>query len=153
MRIKVFALVLVMAMLTSALPVGALAAENDVRTDVIYYDDGSYLEVTTGETLARTTYGKTGYKKLTYRDGSDNVEWVATLTATFTYNGTTATCTNASCTVDISENAWYVVSEATSRSGSTATTNLTMGEKLLLITIAKYDYTITLTCDKDGNLS
>lgn len=145
-------LLIIFALGTLPMDVYAEAEQNDVN-NVIYFDDGSYIVFSIEETNTRAAYTKTATKKTTYYDGSGNVEWEARLQASFTYNGATSSCTSADCTVDISENAWYVVSESTSYSGSTATTNLTMGEKLLFITIAKYDYTITLTCDKDGNLS
>ena len=49
---------------------------------------------------------------------------------------------------------WYEYSNSTTRSGATATTELTMGLKGIFgITVKKYSYTITLTCDKNGNLS
>lgn len=47
---------------------------------------------------------------------------------------------------------WYTVSKTTTRSGNTATGVLTMGKKVLGITISQPTYTTTLTCDRNGNL-
>jgi len=41
----------------------------------------------------------------------------------------------------------------TTRSGGTATTQLRMCQKVLGITVKTINETITLTCDKNGNLS
>ncbi len=46
-----------------------------------------------------------------------------------------------------------MVSKSNRVSGNTGYTYLTMGQKALGVTISKRDYTITLTCDKNGNLS
>ena len=59
----------------------------------------------------------------------------------------------ASCSVSISDSSWYVVSRTASRSGNTATANLTMGRRALGVTVSTSNYTITLSCDKSGNLS
>lgn len=149
MRSRIFSLMLVVALFIGMCPTHGFATESDT----IFFDDGSYIVVRVEDVSARATNVRSGNKYLTYYDGSDNVEWEAKLTGSFTYNGTSATCTSASCTVTIYENAWYEISNTTTRSGNTATTQLTMGEKFLGITISKPQYTITLTCDKDGNLS
>ena len=153
MRRKFVLLILSLVLLLNCLAVGTIAASVETGTDIIEFDDGSYLEVIVKKSLGRATDSVTGYKIYRYRDASDNIEWEAELTATYTYNGTTSTCTGANCSVTISDSKWYVVSNSTTRSANTATTLLTMGKKFLGITVGKPEYTITLTCDKDGNLS
>ena len=150
---KLVSLLLVLALLFASTTLSASAVESTKKGNIIRFSDGSYIEVVVEESNARAASTKTGYKLYRYRDASDNIEWEADLTATFTYNGTTSTCTSANCTVTIYESRWYEISNTTTRSGNTATTQLTMGEKFLGITISKPQYTITLTCDKDGNLS
>jgi hypothetical protein len=46
-----------------------------------------------------------------------------------------------------------VVSRTASRSGNTATANLTMGHRARGVTVSTSNYTISLSCDKSGNLS
>lgn len=151
MRKQIISLLLAFLLVFSSIPINVTAAQtNSNRID---FEDGCYVIVTIEDISTRATNTRSGNKYLTYYDGSDNVEWEAKLSASFTYDGTSSTCTSASCTVTIYENAWYEYSKSTSRSGNTATTQLTMGQKFLGITIAKREYTITLTCDKDGNLS
>lgn len=142
---------LLLAMVVSMLSTGVSAEGNN--NQIIHFDDGSYMIIFVEDISPRAVNTRVANKYYTYYDGSDNVEWEAKLNASFTYDGTSATCTSANCTVTIYESRWYEISNTTTRSGNTATTQLTMGEKFLGITISKPQYTITLTCDKDGNLS
>lgn len=147
----IFCLIITLSTLT---PFSAHAAESsDQEKEIIVFEDGSYLEIITSSLPARASGSTTGTKTYTYVDNSNVLQWRAVLTASFTYTGTSSTCTSANCSVSISNSAWYVVSNSTSRSGNTATTNLTMGRKALGVTVSKPSFVITLSCDKDGNLS
>lgn len=150
---KFFSVFLVFAIILMMLPVNVQATETTEDRSIIVFEDGSYIEIIVEVIAGRATNTKNGYKTYSYYDASNNLEWQAKLSASFTYNGTTSTCTSASCSVSIYENAWYESSNSTTRSGNTATTNLVMGQRLLGVTIATREYTITLSCDKDGNLS
>ena len=150
---KNLSILLVLILILGFMPIGAHATEASERQTVITFEDGSYIEVHLNEDSSRATNTKSGSKTYSYYDANDNREWQAKLSASFTYDGTTSSCSSASCTVTIYESQWYEVSKTTTRSGNTATTELTMGQTFWGITIAKPEYTITLTCDKDGNLS
>ena len=135
-------------------PINVSAAENTINADkTIWFEDGSSMEFIILENTSRASGTKTGTKQATYRDSTGEVCWIATLTGTFTYTGTSSTCTSSTCNVTIYDNAWYVVSKSSSRSGNTATATVTMGLKVLGVTVSKPTYNLTLTCDKDGNLS
>lgn len=151
MRFRILSLVVTMVLLIGLFPIRAFGTTQDVNT--IYYDDGSYLKISTEDITPRATNTRVASRLYQYFDSSDNLEWEAELNCTFTYNGTTSSCTSASCTVTVYDSKWYEYSNSTTRSGNAATTELVMGQKFLGITIAKREYTITLTCDKDGNLS
>lgn len=58
-----------------------------------------------------------------------------------------------SCDVTILSSTWYVVSKSATKGGNTAKATVTMGRKLVGVTIDKETYNITLTCDKNGNVS
>ncbi len=150
---KFFCLILALAMSFSLFSTSAYAVEKAENVSTITFEDGSYLTITVEECSARATNTKNGYKTYTFYDGSDNMEWQATLDASFTYNGTSSYCTSASCTVTIYDRKWYEITKTATRSGNTATANFTLGQKFLGVTISKPQYTITLTCDKDGKLS
>ena len=136
------------------LPVGVFAtADQQTANNVIYFEDGSYITVELVVIESRTTNTKTGSKVYHYRDG-DGVElWNATLQGTFTYNGTSATCTASNVSVSIINDNWYTVSKSASKSGASATGEATVGRKLLGITIKKETVSMRLTCSASGVLS
>ena len=150
---SVISFCLMLLLVCSPLYVSAteIAAETD---NIIMYEDGSYITITIQESASRTSYVKTGSKTLTYTNSNGVVEWEAVLSCSFLYDGTTSSCTSSICQVTTYHEDWYEYSNSTTRSGATATTELTMGLKGIFgITVKKYSYTITLTCDKNGNLS
>lgn len=150
---RCLSVVLVLVILLGLLPFNVFATTEAEDSEVIFFEDGSYIVITIASSSNRSIYSKTGHKKLVFYDGDNNVSWEAKLSATYIYTGESATCTTASCTVTVYDNQWYEVSKSTTRSGNAATTQLTMGRKFLGVTVEKPEYTITLTCDKDGNLS
>lgn len=146
----VLSLILAVLLVYSATPM-ASAMEKDAS--ILYFDDGSYITIQLSEAGGRAGGVKTGNKTYTYWDSKGVTVWKAVLTGTFSYTGTTATCTSCSCSVTIYDTAWYQVSKTTGKSGGTATAELTMGYKVLGITTKKVPVSMTLTCDADGNLS
>lgn len=150
---KILSIALVLVLMLVLLPVDVYATYEDENTEVIFLEDGSYIVITVVSSSTRSIYSKNGQKKLVYYDSDNNVSWEANLSATYIYTGESATCTTASCSLTIYDNQWYEISRSTTRSANAATTQLTMGLRFLGVTINKPEYTITLTCDKDGNLS
>lgn len=133
------------------LPVETFAAENRV----VYYDDGSYdvITITVDMKATRATGTKTGMITKDRRNSDGELEWRASMKATFTYDGSTSRCTSVdSPSVVIYDNTWSLDSKSCSKSGNTATGNITMAKKLLLGS-GKVPITLTLSCDKNGNLS
>ncbi len=123
------------------------------KTNIEYYDDGTYL-VTTIETennLTRATISKGKVSSLYDNDGT--TLWTVKLTATFTYNGTTATCSSASTSYTIYDDVWKVKSATATKSGNKATGNFTVKKSFLGIPIATKDVTVTLTCSPNGTVS
>lgn len=153
MHRRTFSLLLACILLLLEAPITASAAEYSIGSQNIMLEDGSYLEIIITETGTRASGTKSGSKVTNYRDSEGVLQWQAVLSANFTYSGTTATCTSANCTVTIYNSAWYVISNSTSRSGNAATTELTMGYKVLGVTTFRPAYTIILSCDPNGNLS
>lgn len=142
------------ALIIALLPMYAFAAQETTdQSNVIYYDDGSYITIDIISIDSRATQTKIGSKVYTYYDSNDNVEWKATLTGTFAYNGYSCTCAVSSYTVDIVDTDWYEISGSTTRSGNSAVLDLTMGRKMLGVTVKKLTIEMTLTCDVSGNLS
>ena len=150
---KFICLILLATMLLTALPFGASAAqETQTNDNIIYMDDGSYIVIEISENLSRSTTVK-NTKTYTYYSSSGNEEWKAVLSGTFTYNGTTSTCTASSFDVTITNTNWYLASQTVGKSGNSATVEYTMGRKFLGITVDKRALSMTLTCDTNGNFS
>ncbi len=154
-------ILLALFMLITCIPV-ADAADISLPTEqVIYYADGSYAIITTEELpcfgidgiLSSQASSKSGSKSYTYYENGGTAVWRATLTASFSYNGSSASCTAANCTVSIFDSAWYVISKSASRSGNTAAASVTMGKSQLGVTTKTASCSLSLSCDANGNLS
>lgn len=145
--------ILILAVFLSAFPFQAAASSADGETTVLS-GDGWHIVVTITEIATRATQQKTASKEFKYiKDSDGTVLWTITLTGTFTYTGTSSSCTNAAYSVTSYSSSWYEVSGSASKSGNTASCTVTMGRKFLGITVEKPNFTLTLTCDKNGNLS
>lgn len=153
MNKRLFSFILVIILLLGQLSYNVYAEAESTKTDIILFEDGSYIEVSVIASPARVANTVSGSKKYTYYDSNDDKSWEAKLSATFAYSGGWYTCTTANCNVTIYDNQWYEISNTTTRSSNNAVTNLTMGLKYLGVTIDRPQYTIRLTCDSNGNLS
>lgn len=147
---RIISLFVLSLFLIALFPLNTFAVEEKI---VSYFDDGSYIVERIYTASSRASGTKTGLKEHTYYDGNGNADWTATLSGTFTYTGNSSTCTAASCNVTIYDSAWYVVSKSASKSGNTANASVTMGEKLLGVTVTKVPTSLSLKCDANGNLS
>lgn len=149
---KSFTLFLAVLMILSLLPVQAFAADSTVTYD----DDGGYTVITIEEdqySLTRATNTKSGSIKYEHFATTGDLQWKAVMHATFTYDGSTSSCTSVnSLTVKVYDDIWSLDSKSYSNSGNTATGNVTMAIKLL-VGSGKVPITLTLSCDKNGNLS
>lgn len=145
---RVISCLLVVLLIASAVPLAAAKDNNSV-----YFDDGSYITIDISVVKSRAAGSVSGSKTYTYHDSDGTSAWKAVLSGTFSYTGSTSTCTASSCNVTIYDSAWYTVSKSASKSGNSATAAVTMGKKLLGVTITKVPVNMVLTCDANGNLS
>lgn len=148
---RVLCCLLVLTLTLCAFPMYANAAEQESK--VVYFDDGSYMTVEVIANGMRASGTVTGNKSSTYYDSDGTVKWKAVLTGSFTYTGSSATCTTASVNTTVYDSSWYTVSKSASKSGNTASASVTMGRKVAGVTVAKASADMTLTCDANGNLS
>lgn len=140
---------MVVTLLVCIVPISASASE----TDVIYFDDGSYITVQMSMINLRASGTVKGNKVYTHY-GSDNASnWKVVLTGSFTHTGSNATCTASSIDVTIYDSAWYVISKSANKSGNEAYGTATIGEKVLGVTVSKISTDLSLSCDANGNLS
>lgn len=124
------------------------------QVKVIYrFDDGSQLLEGQPIVIAQTRGGVTAQKAYHHRNSAGTILWTATVTGTFSYNGSTSSCTNASYDTQINNSSWSEQSGNAYPSGNSAIADVVMARKLLFIVVETVPVTITLTCDKNGNLS
>ena len=148
---KLISCVILVAILLSVFSIGCFAEE--IKENVTYLENGSYIIDTIVEFKGRTSGSVNGSRTKSYYDANGNLDWKAVLNGSFTYTGSSATCTSSSVSVTVYDSAWYTIFKTASKSGNTASASVTMGCKELGITVDRVTIPISLTCDKDGNLS
>lgn len=117
-----------------------------------YLPDGSYYETEIRYTPARSTI--TGASKTTtYKNASGNALWYVRVTANFTFNGSSSSCTSAKCSSESYSSSWKILKRESSRSRNTAYAAARAGNYMAGVLIGTHDKTVSLTCDKKGNLS
>ena len=151
---KILSAVLAVLMIAMTFSICSSAVGTTVESSVEYFDDGSYTVTTiTVENSARAAKTTTGKKHKEYRSASDELLWKVTVSGTFTYTGTTATCTKSSTSSVIYNDDWKVTSAVASKSGNKAIGNFTVKRYLLGIPTATKETSVTLTCSAKGVLS
>lgn len=138
------------------------APDCETSKEIIYLDDGRYLEISITVTekydvLRSTTSSSeiyTGDKTIVCKDENGNVEWEYILSAEFNVvEGVSSTCTNVSYTQNIYKSVWSFSDGGTSKSGNTAYGYGTFKRKALFITLEEQIIDLAFTCDLYGNLS
>ncbi len=152
---RVISILLSFMLLIGCFSISVSAADNTtVNTIIEYFDDGSYAVITVSEESinARATT-KTGSKIYTYKNSDGETQWTYKVTGTFSYTGSSATCTAVSDSYTISNDNWHMSSHSCSKSSNTANGSVTMKYKFLGITTNTVSRNITLTCSATGVLS
>ncbi len=98
-------------------------------------------------TQARAT-NKTYKRTSTFKDG-DTVIAIVAIQATFQYDGTTVSVVSKSVVQSDTYNGWNYKQTSFTSSGGTVTLNA----KLTKLLVFNNPFTITLSCDKDGNIT
>ena len=120
---------------------------------IIQFKNGDCL-IKTSPTIVSAQRGSiTGHVIYEYANSNGVVLWTATLTGTFTYNGTTAYCTAASCVTSVQQGNWHETYNHAYPSGNTAQADITMVRKVLFVTVQTETAHLVLSCDANGNLS
>lgn len=150
---RLLCVILLLLMIISFFPVNTQAAETGTPDYLFYTDDGGYIIMYIEELGTRVSNSKTGSRVFEYYNNDHEIQWRATLTGTYLYTGTTATCTSSRCDVVIYNSAWYVISKSSGMLGAKATAELSMGRKVLGVTVERKNVSMALSCDANGNLS
>ena len=127
----------------------AYAATSDVSssTEVIYFDDGTYLEITTTVSSPFSGTIVDASKEYVYKNLLGTKFFSYTLYGRFEYTGTTSKATDVTSYHTIYDPEWNFGSSRESYSGNTVYGSATFG--------GPYIETIggSISCDKNGNIS
>lgn len=149
-------LVLLMVSLLCLSNINVAYAQSDIQGYIEeVFEDGSYIEthIVQDVNFARssTTSGK---KTSNYKDSSGVVLWSVTVSGTFTYNGSSATCTSSSISTTCPSSNWKLSDKRAFKFNNVAYASVIAKEyKALNICVKTVDKTVALTCDKNGKLS
>ena len=151
---------------------GAEEAVENSQTE--YFEDGSYITLGTTSAIeneitsiftkileffrkliefftGNKTISKTKYAR--YYDKNGNLLWAVFLEAEFSYNGKTSLCKNAKSYYEAYDSDWEIISSEFSTDSNTATADFTVQQTKLGVKLKTVNKTLTLTCDKNGNIS
>lgn len=130
------------------------AYTDSMETEVVkvYLENGDYLETVIEESMSRSS-SKTGTKTTTYKNASGEAMWYVSVTGTFTYTGSSSTCTSASVAAGTYSEYWKITSKSSSYSGSTATGSATAKKYLFGVATNTITENVRLTCSSTGTLS
>ncbi len=149
-------LILIVAVMISCFSMPVHAAEEEIVTSTMveYFDDGSYLvTIITEEVNNSRASVKSGTKTSTYSNSDGETQWTYKVTGTFSYTGSSSTCTAVSDSYSISNDNWHMSNHSCSKSGNKASGTVTMKYKVLGITTNTISRDVTLTCSATGVLS
>lgn len=136
-----------------------IVTEHILSTTIEYLDDGTILEITVTENISfamtlANTYVKTGSKTYTNKNADGDTLWWFKLSGQYSVNeGVSSVCTSSWYSHSVLNDNWSLKSASTSKSGSKALAEATFIRKVLFITAETKEISLTLTCDKNGNLS
>ena len=160
---KIYPIILMLLVLTFLFSVPVYASEGSepgpagAVVDIEYLENGDYIvtviedgEIIIPSDATATTVTKT--KTSNYYNSSGTRLWNVKVQGTFTYNGTTSTCTKASHQATSYASTWEIISASHSKSGNHATATATARHHLYP---GYNDYTrsVTLTCSPTGVFS
>lgn len=133
-------------------PSSVSAASNSPQITREYLSDGSYFETVISSTNARSSI-KNASKTTTYKNADGDSLWYVKVTANFDFNGSTSKCTAASASAGSYTKVWKILDKRASRSGNSGSATALAGSYMGGLFVGSVTKTITLSCDKNGNLT
>ena len=99
----------------------------------------------------QSTVIKTKY--CNYFDSKGNCLWSVRLSGTFIYNHRKSVCVSSEITYEIRDSDWKMLSYTSNEDGNTATGEFSIRQYKLGVPLKLIEKTLTLTCDKNGNVT
>lgn len=152
---RAFLVLLILTMICCSVlctPVSA-STLTESKTTIEYLENGDYIETIITWETSPTRASKKASKTANYKGSGDTTLWSITVTGTFTYNGSTSSCTACSHSSQSYNSLWTINSVSSSRSGNTATATGTATLQLPLVAPKTYSMSVKLTCSANGTLS
>lgn len=150
-------LTLILSCPSTALAANATTSGSTVVTidGVDYYIDTVITEwsADTESNRAAASNTKTATKTTYIKDSSQNVLWYVSITATFSYDGTTAACTSCSHQAASQSSQWSIKSSSASKSGNSATATATAVRSLSFGLVQEATKSVTISCSPTGEIS
>lgn len=153
-KISIIAGIILCLHLIFAPTVTAQAATNEtLADDTLYYETVIEETASVSPMASNTAKAKTGYKTTSCKNANGTVLWSVKVTANFSYNGTTATCTSSSVSTTINNSAWKISNKYSTRCANYGTATATGQEYINNKLVKSVTKTIKLTCSPTGTLS
>lgn len=133
-------------------PCTAYAALDSEMVTKEYLDDGSYFEIVITSSNSRSTI-KNASKTATYKNADGKALWYAKVTANFYYDGSSSRCTSATASAGTYSSNWKILDKKSSYSGNTGSATVRAGIYTAEVVVGSHTKTVSLSCDKNGNLS
>lgn len=146
----IFSLILAL-LLVFIQPLSVKAAGSSYTTKE-YLSDGSYYETILFVSNARGTVTNAS-KTTTYKNASGESMWYAKVTANFTFNGSSATCTSATASAGSYSSTWKILEKTASRSGNSGTATVRAGAYMGGVYVDSTTKSVTIYCNKNGKVS
>lgn len=139
-------------------PIAAIATDYNnfsIEAVVERFEDGSYIteEILEETNLSRATNYTSGSKVSRYYASDDTLLWKITLTGSFSYNGTSANCTNADIVVSIYDSKWKCTESSATEVSAQARGSATLKKYVLGLPVDTIERSLILKCSPDGTLS
>jgi len=152
---KLFAILLALVLLSCSVLCTSAQEETPIsgtKTTIEYLENGDYIETVIEWEESTTRVTIPGTKTANYKNSSGTILWSLKVTGTFSYNGTTCTCTSARHTATSYVSYVTIKSASASRSGNKATAYGTATITLDGVT-RDVSLSVTLSCSANGVLS
>lgn len=151
-KISFFILSLLFVFTLTLQPLAVQASPANTTVTREYLPDGSYYETVLETIQVRSTVNN-ARKTLTYKNSSGKSLWYVTVTADFSFNGSTSHCTSASATAGSYTSTYKISSKSSGRSGNSGWARATADAYSNGSYVSSMTRTVYIYCDKNGNVS
>lgn len=151
-KISFFILSLLFVFTLTLQPLAVQASPANTTITREYLPDGSYYETVLETTQVRSTINN-ARKTSTYKSSSGQALWYVTVTANFSFNGSTSRCTSASVTAGSYHSVYKISSKSSGRNGNTGWASAIADVYSNGNYVSSMTRTVNISCDKNGNVS